>query len=200
MVNSVVTGLPSAAQNLVNGEPASGANSWIKPTTIGGSSNEGLKLGLGAIMPVRFGAKPAPNMGTPNEYGVYSGSKTYAGDTYAALTRDQWNTYVSTFVPIENQLIKYATDPGVVTSAMSQASQNVNDAFNAQTGATARHLAGLGVTLTPEQQQAQQKAYGLSRGLADVGAQNLAGEVTRNRQQSILGNPAPVAGQTMMEG
>ena len=135
-----------------------------------------------------------------NPYGINPGSKTYAGDTYAAMTRDQWAQYVGTFVPIENQLIKYATDPTVVTNAMSTASANVNDAFNAQQGATARHLTGLGVTLTPEQQQAQQKSYGLGRSLADVGAQNMAADVTRNRQQSILGNPAPSAGQPMTGG
>jgi hypothetical protein len=135
--------------------------------------------------------------GTNNIYGVNSGSKTYASDTYAALTRDQWANYVSTFVPIENQLIKYATDPSVVTSAMSQASQNVSDAYTAQAGTTARRLGALGVTLSPEQQQAQTRSYGLSKSLADVGAQNIAGDITRQRQQSILGNPAPVGGQPM---
>jgi hypothetical protein len=132
-----------------------------------------------------------------NVYGINTSSKTYAGDTYAALTRDQWAQYVSTFVPIENQLIKYATDPNVVTNAMSQASADVNSAYNAQEGATQRHLRGLGVTLTPEQQRAQQKSYGLSRSLADVGAQNISAEMTRQRQQSVLGNPAPIAGQNM---
>ena len=49
--------------------------------------------------------------GVTNQYGVDLGSKTYAGDTYAALTRDQWQQYVSTFVPLENQLIDFATNP-----------------------------------------------------------------------------------------
>jgi hypothetical protein len=70
-------------------------------------------------------------------------SKTYANDTFAAITRQQWANYVGTFVPIENQLIKYATDPNVVKDAMSGASQDVNSAFNAQEGATQRHLQGL---------------------------------------------------------
>lgn len=116
---------------------------------------------------------------------------TVASDTYAALTRDQWANYVSTFVPIENQLIAYATDPNKPLEAMAEAGRDVNSAYNAQQGATERRLKGLGVTLTPDEQMAQQRSFGLSKSLADVNAQNVAGTLTRDRQQSILGNPAP---------
>lgn len=138
--------------------------------------------------------------GVLNAYGVDTGSKTYAGDTYAALTRDQWQQYVSTFVPLENQLINYATNPDTVNNAMTEASRDVNASYDAQAGATQRRLKGLGVSLTPEQQGAQQRSMGLSRSLADVGAQNTAAELTRSRQQQIIGNPAPIAGQPIMAG
>lgn len=128
-----------------------------------------------------------------NILGVQTGTKTYANDTFAALTRQQWADYVSTFVPIENQLIDYAMNPQTVTNAMAEASQDVNAAYSAQEGATQRRLRGLGVALDPDQQRAQQRSFGLSKSLADVGAQNLAGELTRQRQQSVLGNPAPQA-------
>lgn len=137
-------------------------------------------------------ATPATT-GNFNAYGIANGSSTYASDTYAALTRQQWSDYVSTFVPVENQLIDYATDPTKVSGAMSSASTNVNDAYDAQQGATQRTLQGLGVTLNPDEQAAQTRATGLSRSLADVQAQNLAGDQTRQLQQSILGNPAPSA-------
>lgn len=114
-----------------------------------------------------------------------------ASDTYAQLTRDRWADYVSTFVPIENQLIQYATDPNTVSNAMSTASQNVQGAYNAQQGAVARRLQGLNLQLDPDEQAAQARSSSLSRGLADVQAQNLAGDLTRQRQQQILGNPAP---------
>ncbi len=117
-----------------------------------------------------------------------------ADDIYPApdyATALQWSDYVNTFVPIENQLIKYATNPGVVSSAMSEASGNVNDAFDAQEANTQRRLKGLGVTLDADEQAAQTKATGLSRSLADVGAQNTARDLTVQRQQGILGNPAP---------
>lgn len=114
-----------------------------------------------------------------------------ASQAFAALTRQQWLNYVNTFVPVENQLIQYATSPETVSNAMSQASENVQSAFQAQEGATARRLRGLGVSLSPEEQAAQTRSFGLSRALADVQAQNVAGDLTRQRQQSILGNPAP---------
>jgi len=126
-----------------------------------------------------------------NMFGLSRNSKTYAGDTYAAMTRQQWTDYINTFVPVENQLIQYASDPGVVTNAMSEASSDVNKAFTAQGASTERRLKGLGITLSPEEQASQQRSFGLSKSLADVQAQNLAKELTVRRQQSVLGNPAP---------
>lgn len=124
--------------------------------------------------------------GTPSPIGS-------ASQAYAALTRQQWADYVSTFVPVENQLIQYATNTALPGEAMAQASQNVDAAFTQQQGATQRKLAGMGVTLSADEQAAQQKAFGLSKSLADVQAQNTAGQIVRGRQQSLLGNPVPVA-------
>lgn len=114
-----------------------------------------------------------------------------AGDNYTNLTRNQWYNYMTTFVPIENKLIAYATDPTIVTDAMNNASANVNESFDSQQASTGRRLRGLGVSLTPEEQKASNRSYGLARSLADVGAQNVARDVTRQRQQSVLGNPTP---------
>lgn len=132
----------------------------------------------------------------PNIFGINPGSKTYAGDTFAALTRAQWQDYVSQFVPLENQLIQYATDPGVVSNAMQKASTNVNQSFDAAQASAARRLKGYGVTLSPEEEAAQKRSFGLARSLADVQAQGLARDMTLTRQRSVLGNPAPQAGNT----
>lgn len=114
-----------------------------------------------------------------------------ANDIFASVTRDQWSNYVNTFVPIENKLIDYATNPSTVSDAMSSASKGVNQAFDAQTGATQRRLQGLGTQLSPDEQAAQDKSSGLTRSLADVQSQNTARDLTVQRQQSILGSPAP---------
>lgn len=119
------------------------------------------------------------------------GTSTTASDLLATATRQQWSDYMNTFVPIENNLIQYATDPNTVSDAMSSASTDVNNAFTAQAGATTRQLSALGTTLDPDEQKAQTLSSGLTQSLADVQSQNTTRDLTVQRQQSILGNPAP---------
>jgi len=114
-----------------------------------------------------------------------------ASDLFASATRQQWSTYTNTFIPIENKLIQYATDPNTVTNAVSDAKTGVEQAFTAQQGATQRKLQGLGVQLSPDEQAAQAKSSGLTESLASVQAQNTARDLTVQRQQGILGSPAP---------
>lgn len=114
-----------------------------------------------------------------------------ANDLYSVLTRQQWQDYVTNFVPYENKLIEYATDPSVVSNAMSEASQDVGQSFDNQAASSARQLRSLGLTLDGDEQRAAQRSLGLARSLADVNAQNTARDVTMARQRSILGNPAP---------
>lgn len=120
-----------------------------------------------------------------------SSPSTTASDTFAALTRERWADYVKTFVPIENQLIDYATNPNTVKNAMAGASANVNAAYGAQEGALGRRMQGLGLTLSADEQASAKLSTSLSRGLADAQGQNLARDATVQRQQSLLGNPAP---------
>jgi hypothetical protein len=121
--------------------------------------------------------------------------KDKAAKTYEWMTRDMWSTYVSQFIPIENELIRYATDAGQVSTNQAMAMENVNQAFQAQQGATQRRLRGMGMELDPEEQKAADRSMGLSRSLAEVGAANMAGRQTMERQRSIIGNPAPNPGQ-----
>ncbi len=114
-----------------------------------------------------------------------------AARTFAALTRQQWNTYLSEFVPIENQMIEYATSDATVGNAITQARQDVATSFDQQPAMQARQLRGLGLTLDADEQRASDRSTGLARSLADVGAGNFAAQRTRERQQSVLGNPAP---------
>lgn len=136
----------------------------------------------GLTLPYQFEANP---------YGIDRGAKDFAGQSYAALTRDMWAQWTTNFLPFENDLIEYASDPEVVTRAQQTASENVNFAFDAQQQSTQRRLKGLGLTLDADEQKAADRSYGLARSLADVTAQNVAGARTRERQQNVLGNPAP---------
>ena len=132
-----------------------------------------------------------PQQFNQNPYNIDPNAKDYAGQNYAALTRDMWAQWTTNFLPYENDLIEYARDPAIVDKAQAAASQNVQQSFDAQQAATGRRLKGLGLTLDADEQRAADRSYGLARSLADVNAQNVAGAQTRSRQQNVLGNPVP---------
>lgn len=115
----------------------------------------------------------------------------FASETYAALTRQQWADYVSTYVPVENKLIAFATDATQPAKAMARASESVQNAFGAQEGDFQRKMQGLGVSLSADEQAARKRAAGLSKSLADVQAQNVAQTQTRNLQYGLMGAPSP---------
>lgn len=117
--------------------------------------------------------------------------KDFAQQTFAALTRQQWDDYLRNFIPIENELIQYATDPQTVTDAVMNARTDVSRAFDVQQQTQARRLRGLGIDLAPDEQASVDRQTGLARSLADVSAANLTTERVRDRQQALLGNPAP---------
>lgn len=114
-----------------------------------------------------------------------------AQETFAALTRQQWDQYLQDYVPLENLMINYATDPNAVSTAVASARANVADSFDARQGANQRRLRGLGLSLDSDEQRAADRSTGLARSLADVSAANLTADRVRERQQTVLGNPAP---------
>ena len=120
-----------------------------------------------------------------------SGKPLSAQETFAALTRAQWDEYLTQYVPMENLMINYATDPNAVNEAVASARKNVGMSFDAQQGSNQRRLRGLGLTLDSDEQRAADRGTGLARSLADVSAANLTADRVRERQQSRLGNPAP---------
>lgn len=131
-----------------------------------------------------------------NKFSSPKTQSTYASDTVAALTREQWADYMKNFVPIENQLIDYATDPTKVTEAMNRGIQGVQSSFANQTGMLDRQLRGRGLTLNPDEQASMNRERNLSQSLAEVGAANIAGQMTLARQRGVLGAPAPDISQT----
>lgn len=117
-----------------------------------------------------------------------------ASDLFADLTRQQWADLQREITPYENKLIQFATDPTVVSSAMTEASADSNKAFDRQAGATTERLRSYGLNLNADEQQAATRSAGLAKSLGDVQAQNGARDATRSLQQSLLGNPIPSIG------
>ena len=132
-------------------------------------------------------------MSSPMSLGVQQTRrpKDFAQQTFASITRQQWDDYLRYYVPIENELINYATNPQTVQDAVMNARTDVDNAFDAQVGVDERRNRGLGISLAPDEQNAVDRSRGLARSLADVSAANLTTERVRDRQQATLGNPAP---------
>lgn len=147
---------------------------------------------MATFMPGLGGAQAtiAPNGGTVMA-GAGRQPKDFAQQQFAAITRQQWDDYLRNFIPIENDLINYATNPQTVQDAVMNARTGVAQSFDAQQGSQARRLRGLGIDLAPDEQASVNRQTGLARSLADVSAANLTTERVRDRQQALLGNPAP---------
>lgn len=140
-------------------------------------------VAAGATM---YGANPGEQF-----MGLNPNSKNFAQEAFAAITRQQWDDYLRNYVPMENQLIEYATDETKPQDAAYLAGRGVGQAFEQQRESSARRLAGMGLQLTDEEQAAADKQSRLSESLATVGAMNTARDVTTQRQQSIMGAPTP---------
>ena len=70
-----------------------------------------------------------PNVGA-NPYVIDPGAKDFAAQNYAALTRDLWAQWTTNFLPYENKLIEYSSDPGVVDEAQAgEAQRAIHAAF-----------------------------------------------------------------------
>lgn len=141
------------------------------------------------------GPVPAVATNTPGESAALPVSPVATGgqaqQLYSDMSRKQWMQYLNTFVPVENQLIQYATDPNTVAKAVDSARTSVSDQFGARQGMLDRKMRGLGTELDADQQNAANRELGIQKSLADVAAVNNTRSVVQNRQMGIMGGPAP---------
>jgi hypothetical protein len=106
------------------------------------------------------------------------------------VSASEWETYMQHFVPYENQLIQYATDPTVPGTAMSTA-ETLQQQGNAQaTGMQTRALAQMDTSLNPQEAAAMARQSQVSGVLATVGAGNTAKDQAVANQMSVLGTPS----------
>lgn len=118
-----------------------------------------------------------------------------ANEIKAAVTKDQWLSYLNEMgAPQEQMLMKFATDPNVVTNAMAEASADSSAAFGRAEVNNDRMLRSLGLTLNADEKKASDRSFALSRSIADVQSQEMARRGTVSLQQSVLGSPAPRIG------
>lgn len=122
-----------------------------------------------------------------NALGVRYDADKYGMDTMTALSRDQWDTYLQTFMPMENNLIRYATDISKPAVNAERAIEQVGQSFEQQTGMQERRMKAYGIQATDEEKAALSRSTALNKGLAEVQAGNMARDATIRRQRSVLG-------------
>lgn len=110
-----------------------------------------------------------------------------ASDTYAALTRAQWDDYVARFIPIENNLISFATDWTKPQQAAEAAQADVQAQFAQAPAIAERRARSQGIGLRPEESAAIERSSKLNQSLAEVQAGNSARDATTSRQRQVLG-------------
>lgn len=125
--------------------------------------------------------------GATNALGVSLNADRYAQDTQAALTRDQWNTYLSMFMPVENELISYSMDVQKPAQAADRALGMVDQAFDANAGVADRRRRAYGITLNADEQAAVDRSNNLNESLAKVQAANAARTTTIANQRQVMG-------------
>lgn len=109
----------------------------------------------------------------------------------AALTRQQYRDYIDRFQPREDWLINYATNENKPLEDANRARGYVDQAFANAPGTLDRRMKGLGVSMTPEQQQSFQRQSTYQKGLSQVDAMNRASQNTWDRQTEILTGSSP---------
>lgn len=114
----------------------------------------------------------------------------YASDLLASITRGMWDDYKDRFLPIEDMLIDKALNPDVA-GRTAAASQHVNKAYDVSGKMLTDKFHSYGLEMTPEQKKSYGRQSNLSRGLADVQAQNRTRANIRDEQMQILTGLAP---------
>ena len=136
-----------------------------------------------------MGSEEARTNGKP--FGKINPDVAFEGDQGAsnllgALHRQKWNDWKQRFKPVVKQLANEATDPNAARDAANQARSSVGLAFDTSQTINDQNRERYGVSLTPDQQQAQQRTQNINRSGAMVTAGNEARISAQDRQQKIL--------------
>ena len=147
------------------------------------------------IQPAQSGAGVGASPAQSSPY--YGSAQTFSGDAnslYQQVTSSEWSDYMTNFVPIENQLISFASNANAPAQAMQTASGIQTQAMAQQPQIQANRLGQYQTQLDKSGTQAAGLNLTLSSALGQVDAQNQAKDATIQEQESILG--APMTGLT----
>jgi len=107
-----------------------------------------------------------------------------ASDTYAGITRDQYNDWLTRFYPKQLQLMQYATDGTLLNQQLSRADANSQQALNTATVGSANQQARYGAT--QNNGDAADTSLGLKNALTTAGSKNGIRDASAQRELNIL--------------
>lgn len=107
----------------------------------------------------------------------------WASDTYARLTREQYQDWLTRFYPKQKELMQLATNGQLLTQQLGRVEQNNTNALRAAQQATANRNARMGVAPA---QNPQDNSQSLRMALITAGTENGLREQEKNRQLGIL--------------
>ncbi|MFB2903786.1 hypothetical protein ACE1BH_02320 [Aeromonas jandaei] len=107
----------------------------------------------------------------------------YAADTYAKITRDQYQDWKTRFYPKQKELMELATNGQLLRDQLGRVDENNANALRSAQQATANRNARMGVEA---QQTPVDNSQGLRMALMTAGTENGLREQEQARQMGIL--------------
>ena len=107
----------------------------------------------------------------------------YAADTYAKITRDQYQDWKTRFYPKQKELMELATNGQLLRDQLGRVDENNANALRSAQQATANRNARMGVDA---QQSPGDNSQGLRMALMTAGTENGLREQEQARQMGIL--------------
>jgi len=116
-----------------------------------------------------------------------------AQDIAAAVLAAQFKDWEDTYKPIELDLLGQSSlnNPGVLTTAVDNASTTANQTYDALSGVQSRRMMAQGVAPNAQQQAVSGRMMSLSRGAAVAGAENAARQQIATQDELIALGTAP---------
>ncbi|MGL5073967.1 MAG: hypothetical protein ACRC61_22235 [Aeromonas salmonicida] len=107
----------------------------------------------------------------------------YAADTYAKITREQYQDWKTRFYPKQQELMGLATNGQLLRDQLGRVDQNNQHSLAAAKQATNNRMARMGVATN---QNANDNSQGLRIALMTAGTENGLREQEQSRQMGIL--------------
>lgn len=107
----------------------------------------------------------------------------YAADTFAKITREQYQDWVARFYPKQKELMELATNGKLLNEQLGRVAENNENALRTAQQATANRNSRMGVA---SGQVAGDNSQGLRMALMTAGTENGLREQEQTRQMGIL--------------